>query len=42
VTAFLTTADGLALTKAFMMLIKKEKLKRSIVDLVEEMADGAR
>ena len=37
VTDFLATADGLALTKAF-MLIKKAKLKRSIVGLVEEIA----
>ena len=37
VTDFLATADGLALTQAF-MLIKKVKLKRSIVGLVEEIA----
>ena len=37
VTDFLATADGLALTKAF-MLIKKAKLKRCIVDLVEQIA----
>ena len=37
VTDFLATADGLALTKAF-MLIKKGKLKRCIVDLVEQIA----
>jgi transcriptional regulator with XRE-family HTH domain len=37
VTDYLATADGLALTKAF-MLIKKGKLKRCIVDLVEQIA----
>jgi transcriptional regulator with XRE-family HTH domain len=37
VTDYLATTDGLALTKAF-MLIKKEKLKRCIVDLVEQIA----
>ena len=37
VTDFLATADGLALTKAF-MLIKNAKLKRCIVDLVEQIA----
>jgi transcriptional regulator with XRE-family HTH domain len=42
VTDFLATADGLALIKAF-MLIKKGKLKRCIVDLVEQIAgDGDR
>jgi hypothetical protein len=34
---FLASADGLALTKAF-MLIKKGKLKRCIVELVEQIA----
>jgi transcriptional regulator with XRE-family HTH domain len=34
---FLTTNDGLALTKAFMM-IKDPKLRRSIVNLVQEIA----
>jgi transcriptional regulator with XRE-family HTH domain len=35
---FLATSDGLALTKAFMR-IKEPKLKRRIVDLVEEIAE---
>ena len=34
---FLATSDGLALTKAFMR-IKEQKLRRRIVDLVEEIA----
>jgi transcriptional regulator with XRE-family HTH domain len=37
VTDFLATADGLALTKAFMQ-IKNTKLKQRIVELVEEIA----
>jgi len=37
VTDFLATSDGLALTKAFMQ-IKDAKLRRSIVNLVEEIA----
>jgi transcriptional regulator with XRE-family HTH domain len=37
VSDFLATADGLALTKAFME-IKEPKLRRRIVDLVEEIA----
>ena len=37
VSDFLATTDGLALTKAFMR-IKKPKLRRRIVDLVEEIA----
>jgi len=37
VTDFLATSDGLALTKAF-MLIKNTKLKQRIVELVEEIA----
>jgi hypothetical protein len=36
VSDFLTTTDGLALTKAF-MLIKDTKLRRSIVRLVEDL-----
>ncbi len=39
VTDFLATREGLALTKAFMR-IKKPKLRRIIVDLVEEIAGG--
>jgi transcriptional regulator with XRE-family HTH domain len=39
VTEFLATTDGLALSKAF-SLIKNASLKRSIVRLVEELADG--
>jgi transcriptional regulator with XRE-family HTH domain len=39
VTAFLATSDGLALTKAF-MLIKTANLRRSIVGMIEEIADG--
>src|SRR6188472_1517435 len=38
VSDFLATSDGLALTKAFMN-IKNPKLRRRIVDLVEQMAD---
>ena len=38
VSEFLATTDGLALTKAFMQ-IKDAKLRRSIVNLVEEIAD---
>jgi transcriptional regulator with XRE-family HTH domain len=37
VSDFLATSDGLALTKAFME-IKEPKLRRRIVDLVEEIA----
>ena len=37
VSDFLATSDGLALTKAFMR-IKEPKLRRRIVDLVEEIA----
>jgi transcriptional regulator with XRE-family HTH domain len=37
VSAFLATSDGLALTKVFMQ-IKDKKLRRCIVDLVEEIA----
>jgi transcriptional regulator with XRE-family HTH domain len=37
VTDFLATTDGLTLTKAFMRL-KNAKLRRRIVELVEEMA----
>jgi transcriptional regulator with XRE-family HTH domain len=42
VTDFLASSDGLALTKAFMR-IKKRELRRRIVDLVEEIVgeDGA-
>ena len=36
---FLATANGLALTKAFMR-IKKATLRRRIVDLVEQIAGG--
>jgi transcriptional regulator with XRE-family HTH domain len=39
VTNFLATADGLALTKAFMS-INKPKLRRHIVHLVQEIADN--
>jgi transcriptional regulator with XRE-family HTH domain len=39
VTDFLATTDGLTLTKAFMRL-KNAKLRRRIVELVEEMAGG--
>ena len=37
VSGFLATTDGLALTKAFMK-IKAAKLRRSIVDVVKEIA----
>jgi transcriptional regulator with XRE-family HTH domain len=37
VSEFLATAEGLALTKAFMR-IKSPKMRRRIVDLVEEIA----
>jgi hypothetical protein len=37
VTEFLASSDGLALTKAFMR-IKELELRRSIVNLVEEIA----
>jgi transcriptional regulator with XRE-family HTH domain len=40
VSDFLATSDGLALTKAFMR-IKSAKLRRRIVDLVEQMAVDA-
>jgi transcriptional regulator with XRE-family HTH domain len=39
VSDFLATSDGLALTKAFMK-IKDAKLRRRIVDLVEQIASG--
>jgi transcriptional regulator with XRE-family HTH domain len=39
VTDFLTTSDGLVLTKAFTR-IKNAKLRRRIVDLVQEIVDG--
>jgi transcriptional regulator with XRE-family HTH domain len=39
VSDFLATSEGLALTKAFMR-IKEPKLRRRIVDLVEEIAGG--
>jgi len=38
VSDFLATSDGLSLTKAFMR-IKSAKLRRRIVDLVEQIAD---
>ena len=38
VSDFLATSDGLSLTKSFMR-IKNSKLRRRIVDLVEQMAD---
>ncbi len=37
ITAFLATTDGVALAKAFTQ-IRKTKLRRSIVDMVEELA----
>lgn len=40
VSDFLATSEGLALTKAFMR-IKETKLRRRIVDLVEEIAGGS-
>jgi transcriptional regulator with XRE-family HTH domain len=39
VSDFLATSDGLSLTKAFMR-IKNSKLRRRIVDLVEQIAGG--
>ena len=39
VSDFLATSDGLALTKAFMR-ISDSKLRRRIVDLVEQIAAG--
>jgi transcriptional regulator with XRE-family HTH domain len=39
VNEFISTSDGLALTKAFLE-IKNAKLRRSIVNFVEEVADG--
>jgi transcriptional regulator with XRE-family HTH domain len=39
VSDFLATSDGLALTKAFMR-IKDPKLRRRIVDLVEQIVSG--
>lgn len=39
VNEFLSTSDGLALTKAFME-VKNAKLRRSIVNFVEEVASG--
>ncbi len=39
VSDFLATSDGLALTKAFMR-IEDAKLRRKIVDLVEQIAGG--
>ena len=39
VSEFLATSDGLGLTKAFMQ-IKNAKLRRRIVDLVEQIAGG--
>ena len=39
ISEMLATKDGVALVKAFMQ-IKSPKLKRSIVHLVEEMADA--
>ena len=39
VSDFLATSDGLALTKAFMR-ISNSKLRRRIVDLVEQIAVG--
>ena len=38
-TSLLSTSDGLALAKAFMR-IENSKLRRRIVDLVEELAGG--
>jgi transcriptional regulator with XRE-family HTH domain len=40
VSDFLATSEGLSLTKAFMR-IKEPKLRRRIVDLVEEIAGDA-
>ena len=39
VSDFLATSDGLSLIKAFMR-IKSATLRRSIVDLVEQMAEN--
>ena len=39
ISLFLTTSDGLSLTKAFMR-IKETALRRAIVHLVEEIADN--
>ena len=39
VSDFLATSDGLSLTKAFMR-IKSAKLRRRIVDLVEQIAEN--
>ena len=39
VSEFLATSDGLSLTKAFMR-VKDSKLRRRIVDLVEEISDN--
>jgi len=39
VSEFLATRDGLALVKAFVR-VKQPKLRRRIVDLVEEIAGG--
>jgi transcriptional regulator with XRE-family HTH domain len=39
VTDFLVTRDGMALTKAFMS-IKDTKLRRRVIDLVEQMAQS--
>jgi hypothetical protein len=39
VSDYLATSDGLLLTKAFMQ-IPDAKLRRSIVDLVEQIADS--
>ena len=38
-TSLLSTSDGLALAKAFMR-IENSRIRRRIVDLVEEIADG--
>lgn len=39
VSDFLATSDGLSLTKSFVK-IKSPKLRRRIVDLVEQIADA--
>ncbi len=41
VSDFLATSAGLSLTKAFMK-IKKNKVRRRIVDLVEQLTEGQR
>ena len=41
VSDFLATSDGLALTKSFMK-IKNGKLRRRIVELVEQVAGNSR